>query len=116
MTILSAWFFAALTLYWQVSGELDRAHTVFVHLLDEEGRLRGQGDGPPLDGAYPTSHWDLGEELVDVHTLHVSDQAQSGEYRLVVGLYTLDDGQRLPVTGGPATGADNVEITPLTIR
>ena len=104
------------TLYWRAVGEVHRDYTVFVHLVDEEGEIWGQGDGLPLAGAYPTSHWDPGEQLVDTHDLTVSAEAPSGEYHLRIGLYTLDDGQRLPVTGGPATGADSVDLVSVTVR
>jgi 4-amino-4-deoxy-L-arabinose transferase-like glycosyltransferase len=105
-----------LTLYWRAIGQVPRDYTVYVHLVDEEGEIWGQADGLPLAGAYPTSHWDPGEHLMDTHELAVGAEAPRGTYHLRVGLYTLDDGQRLPVTGGLATGADGVDLASVTVR
>ncbi|MBU0704219.1 MAG: glycosyltransferase family 39 protein [Chloroflexi bacterium] len=85
------------TLYWRVLAEMDEEYTVFVHLLDEDGALLGQADGPPLNGDYPTSYWSPGELLADTHIAPPG----SGVY-LLVGLYRPTDGARLPVRA--ATG------------
>ncbi|MCD6519653.1 MAG: hypothetical protein J7M05_06995 [Anaerolineae bacterium] len=87
-----------LSLYWEVVGHWNQDYTVFVQLLDREGRIIGQGDGPPLEGDYPTSFWEPGEYLLDEHLLQVSPQAPVGERgRLIVGFYDLETGRRLPV-------------------
>jgi hypothetical protein len=91
---------APLTLHWQVSRPLGRDYTVFVHLLDDDDVLRGQGDGPPLANAYPTSFWSAGETLADPHRLRVFPDTQPGRYRLFVGFYDPATGQRLPVLDG----------------
>ena len=67
-----------LTLYWQVSRALGKDYTVFVHLLGDDDDLLGQGDGPPLDNAYPTSFWSAGETLADTHRLRISPDAKPG--------------------------------------
>lgn len=103
-----------LTLYWQATSEVDRDYTVFAHLVDEDGQIVAQGDGPPMDGGYPTSHWDNGEILTDVHKLEFQAGLPAGSYRLLVGLYALEDGARLPVTAGPGAGNDHVEIEAFT--
>ena len=87
----------SLTLYWQVTGTLEQDYMVFIHLLDEEETLAGQGDGPPLENGYPTSFWGAGETLADTHQLIVREDAQPGIHRIFVGLYDLTTGQRLPV-------------------
>lgn len=95
-----------LTLYWHVVGELERDYTVFVHLLDGDEDIVGQGDGPPMENAYPTSFWDVGEELADGHSLAVSPDARPGPCRVFVGLYDPETGRRLPILGpeGEPTG------------
>ncbi|MCP4515957.1 MAG: hypothetical protein GY824_12110, partial [Delftia sp.] len=83
------------TLYWRALAQLDQDYTVFMHLLDEDGALLGQGDGPPLDADYPSSYWLPGELLSDTHVVSLQDDLPSGAY-LLVGLYRLSDGTRLP--------------------
>jgi hypothetical protein len=103
-----------LTLYWEASSEVDKDYTLFAHLLDENGLIVAQGDGPPLGGNYPTSHWNVGELLADDHSLEIAGDGLTGVYRLLVGLYLLEDGTRLPVTDGPGAGNDQVEIETFT--
>jgi 4-amino-4-deoxy-L-arabinose transferase-like glycosyltransferase len=98
------------TLYWEAVSDVDRDYTVFVHLVDEDGQIVGQGDGPPMEGSYPTSNWDPGETVTDVHRLESKADVPAGSYRLLVGLYVPEDGTRLPVTDGPGLGDDHVEI------
>ncbi len=86
-----------LTLHWQVTGTLDRDYTIFVQLVDAQGRIVGQGDGPPLEGYYPTSFWAPGEHLGDSHTVTIQPQAGPGPHRLLVGFYDLATGARLPL-------------------
>jgi hypothetical protein len=104
-----------LTLYWQVSRALGKDYTVFIHLLGDDD-LIGQGDGPPLDNAYPTSFWSVGETLADTHRLRISSDAKPGKHRIVVGLYDPISGQRLPVLDdkGQVTG-DRILVTQLEI-
>jgi hypothetical protein len=89
-----------LTLYWQVLASLDGDYTVFVHLVDAQNHMVGQGDGPPLDNDYPTHFWSSGESLADGHVLRIAPDAPPATYRLYVGLYRPDSGRRLPVEGG----------------
>jgi|GEM_PF-566648 hypothetical protein len=86
-----------LTLFWQARQWIAQDYTVFVHLLDSQGKLWGQHDGPPQDGALPTSAWNPGELLRDEHILTVDAQAPPGDYRLAIGLYDPATLQRLPV-------------------
>ena len=107
-----------ITLYWQVIAPLDKDYAVFIHLLDAEDAIAGQGDGPPLEGFYPTSFWGVGETLVDRHRLLVNEDAPPGDYRVVVGLYDRATMQRLPVLAadGQPTGdriiAATIQVMP----
>lgn len=101
-----------LTLYWEVLAPLERDYTVFIHLVDAQGALAGQGDGPPLGGAYPTTLWAAGEWLRDAHAVAVRPDASPGRATLWVGLYDPVTGQRLAGPGGDAARLAEVEITP----
>ncbi|HEY8476462.1 MAG TPA: glycosyltransferase family 39 protein [Chloroflexota bacterium] len=86
---------AEITLYWQAIANVPESYTVFAHLLDRSGALVSQHDGLPRGGLYPTSAWEAGEVVRDRRVLALPDGAE-GSYRIHVGLYKLETGQRLP--------------------
>jgi hypothetical protein len=100
-----------ITLHWRSLEPLDADYTVFVHLLDGDGQVIAQDDAQPQSGAYPTSVWGAGEVIVDPHSLLLPPALPAGQYRLRVGLYRLETGQRLPVDGN----GDSVEIGPIEL-
>jgi len=100
----------ALTFYWQAAAIPQADYTVFVHLLNAGGQLAAQADAPPAGGAYPTSLWDAGEVIVDVHSLPAN--LPPGQYTAQVGLYRPDTGQRLPAAGSTDGG---VQLPPLKL-
>ncbi|MGC9395747.1 MAG: hypothetical protein ACP5J4_12930, partial [Anaerolineae bacterium] len=83
-----------LTLSWDVIAPLYADYTVFAHVFDADGKLIGQGDGPPLSGDYPSSYWQAGERLIDTRIIETGDAQPA---YLLVGFYRLGDGARLPV-------------------
>ncbi len=85
-----------MTLYWKSTGITPEDYTVFVHLLDASAENWGQGDGPPLDGDYPTRYWEPTEVIVDLHHVAVRADAPPGDYWLAVGFYRPSDGARQP--------------------
>jgi hypothetical protein len=95
-----------ITLHWRAVQVPENDYTVFVHLLDGEGNVIAQHDGQPQGGTYPTSVWDDGEVVADDHPLVLPPDLSPGDYRLRVGLYRLETGERLPVAGG----GDSVEL------
>ena len=100
-----------LTLAWTAEGPVDGDYTVFVHLVDDSGEICNQHDAPPGGGFYPTSFWTPGETVLDRHDLTLPPGAPAGPYRLRVGLYQPETGQRLPTPTG-----DFVELQEWTIR
>jgi hypothetical protein len=98
-------------LYWQGQAELARSYTVFVQLLDPAGVLVAQHDGLPAEGAASTTSWVAGEVITDRHLVEFGVLAP-GVYRLVVGMYDSETGERLPVAGGP----DYIELEPVPIE
>jgi hypothetical protein len=87
-----------LTLHWLCMAPIERDFTVFVHLLDSDGTLAAQADGQPVGGDYPTSLWSPGEIIEDQHVVNAA-ALSSGAYDVHVGMYHLETGRRLPVTG-----------------
>jgi 4-amino-4-deoxy-L-arabinose transferase-like glycosyltransferase len=108
-------------LCWKALQHLQTDYTVFVHLQDASGALLSTGDGPPMEGAFPTSLWHPGDVVLDVHRLmsgSVEGSAKQGEQEahglhVAVGLYNPTDGSRLPAYAGETPIPDAaVEIWP----
>jgi hypothetical protein len=99
----------ALRLVWQLLEPLDRDYTLFVHLRDPgTGRPVAQADGPPLDGWYPTSHWEVSEQVDDQRAFALPPTVAPGRYELVVGWYEASRGERL----GPEFSLGMIEVRP----
>lgn len=86
-------------LMWQALAAPGRDYTVFVHLLDGDGKLVAQGDGPPAGGEFPTRIWEAGDQVRDEHMVRLPADARPGPYHVAVGLYTVEGLRRLPVAG-----------------
>jgi hypothetical protein len=104
-----------ITLYWRSTAPLPTDYTVFIHLRAPDGFIRGQTDGPPVNGHYPTTAWQAGEVIQDVHPWPDVDPAQIDH--LAIGLYNLATGERLPAFGPNGQRlAEDALIIPLTSR
>lgn len=84
-------------LLWRSLRRMSQDYTVFVHLVDDQGNVVAQADGPPVDGEYPTTLWRVGDQVLDVHIMHLPETVHAGRYSLYVGWYLLDSGERLMV-------------------
>jgi uncharacterized membrane protein len=102
-------------LYWQAEREVPIDYTVFVHLTAADGYVQAQNDSQPVFGYRPTSAWEPGEIVADLHCLVVPSGITGGEYTLRAGLYDAENGSRLPLIN-PAGADDAFEISPITIR
>ncbi len=87
------------TLYWRADGVPGGDYRVFVHLLDGQGEIVTQHDGPPRWGRYPTWAWQTGDVVPDEHALALPGALPEGPFSLAVGMYRADTLERLPVTG-----------------
>jgi len=101
-----------ITLYLHALRPMDASYTVFVHLLDTMGEMRGQKDGRPLNGAYSTEFWPSTTVVRDEYTVPVKDDAPPGEYRLAMGLYQSATMKRLPAFNeqGVALASDRLML------
>jgi len=99
--------------YWRALAPMTEDYTVFVHLLDANGKTVAQEDDQPQSGAYSTSFWDVGETIADVYALAIPRELAAGDYRIEIGIYRARDGMRLPIrNGGDALGLGSVQILP----
>lgn len=102
---------AAIRIHWQAVAPVAENYQIFVHLVDATGERVAQDDGPAQNGLAPTSTWQPGETIEDVHALKMPAAAPQGKYTFVVGLYRLEDLRRLTTLDG----RDTVHIGPVAV-
>jgi hypothetical protein len=103
-----------LILFWQPLITPPTDYTAFLHLRDHNGAIVVQRDRQPLDGAYPTSHWQPGETVIDPITLPLPEDLPAGSYFLLTGLYQLDTLERLPLAND-ASGENAILLGEITL-
>jgi len=103
------------SLAWQALDAPHERLKVFVHLLDDDGRLVAQHDGEPLAWHSPTDRWEAGNRLTDRHGLVLPFDLPPGEYVLQVGMYRYS-GDRLDVAGAGSPTQDAIELNRLVVR
>ncbi len=86
----------SLALYWRASSDIAGRHTLFVHLVDEDGQPWAQADLTPF---LLTDRWRAGDIIYTEAELLVSRDAPAGPLLLSVGWYDLD-GERLAFVDG----------------
>ena len=88
-----------LNLHWQALRRMEESYKFFVHLVDSEtGDLVAQADFIPYDSTYYTTWWEAEEVVSDEVVLPLANVPR-GTYRLEIGVYERDSGQRLPLVG-----------------
>jgi 4-amino-4-deoxy-L-arabinose transferase-like glycosyltransferase len=90
-----------IVLCWQAIKSTSIDYTVFVHLPG--GAING--DAQPVGGNYPTSVWQPGQVIEDVHPLPTGSELRIPTAS--IGFYRLETGERLPIDG---TGATEFEL------
>jgi len=109
-----------LTLYWQGQNTFDKNWSVFVHLLDQDGRIVSRQDQIPGGGQFPTTGWVPGEFLTDTYNLRIPADTPPGQasYHLEIGLYDANDFRRLPVIEAGEIVGDHIllESWPITVE
>jgi hypothetical protein len=79
-----------LALYWEDLARPDQDWRVKAHLLGGDGTLIAQADNVhPARGARPTTRWQPGEVVRDVHDFHLPPGTDLSGARVVVGMYQI---------------------------
>ncbi|MGQ9674098.1 MAG: ArnT family glycosyltransferase [Chloroflexota bacterium] len=95
---------------WRAVTEPSASYTVFLQLLNEEGRLVSQEDSLPLGGAAPTDTWVTGEVVLDEHVLPIPADVTRGRATVIVGFYDAQTGRRLAVGDGDYLRLGDIEL------
>ncbi len=92
-----------LTLFWEAQQQPAERYKVFVQLLDSANHIVGQLDSEPVGNLLPTDTWQPEQTVTDRYGVLVQPGTPPGAHRLIVGMYGLSTGQRLPVQQGSAS-------------
>lgn len=85
-----------LRLVWQAISPPQEGYSTFVHVVDGVDTIVAQHDAVPR-GDYPLFRWVEGEIVIDDITLILPQDLTEGDYRIRVGFYRPDTGERLPI-------------------
>lgn len=106
------------TLYWRSPAPASENLVTFVHLLGEHDLVIAQRDGVPCMGGCPIRAWPPGEIVADRTLLALPEATYAPDQAVLeVGLYSPEDGQRLPVydASGQMVG-DNARFGTVTVQ
>ncbi len=104
-----------LVLYWKALRPIETRYQVFNQLYD--GAMWGQQDGTPGCALSPTIFWEPGQIVRDEYTIPIAPSTPPGDIPLLVGMYGLGTGERLPVCdpdGAPI--GDTIPLAVVTVR
>jgi len=82
--------------FWEVTNSPQQDYKLFLHIINGSGEIVAQHDG--LDVLMEGLQ--AGDELVQLHTVELPEDLESGEYGLQIGAYRTSDGARLQLPDG----------------
>ena len=107
------------TIHWTLIWQAARTPTEdvyyhwFNHLLDGQGQLRGQQDGP----SFIPSYWRAGDTILNWFDLPIPSDAPPGDYTMRVGMYTYPVIENVPVLGADGVPEGEwIEIGPFPVE
>lgn len=100
----------ALTLHWRALAQMSTSYKAFVHLTRADGSILAQQDNEPRNGSYPTTLWQVGEQVRDSHTFYIPADTPAGSYWIKAGMYVPGADQRLPVVDPGDAQVENNSI------
>ena len=86
---------------------MEESYKVFIHVIDDQGKLLAQTDSRPQKYASNTNRWIPGQMTYDRFEVTLPPDTPPGRYQVRVGLYNEVDGQRLPVLDATGKAIDD---------
>jgi hypothetical protein len=115
--------YLTVTTQWQARVPVPEDYRLFVHVLDEDGKLVGHADVPPAGPDAPTSTWQPHRYYRWMHPVLLPSDLPAGPYWVTLGLYRPDDFTRLPLRGSvppqpgaPDDGRDALVLEPMVLE
>ena len=96
-------------LYWQTLETSPAPLKTFVHLMGDSPQPVTQDDQFPQNGRISSTDWQMGMIYRDVFVLPLAD-ISAGEYRLQIGWYNPETGERLQVNQGDSLIIDTISL------
>lgn len=85
---------------WRSSRPVEQDYSIFIHLIDDNEIIQAQSDSYPGQGNAPTSGWDPGQLVQDLHRVKIPTTVPSPlRLKVNLGLYDFESGERLPIDG-----------------
>lgn len=105
-------------LYWQALRPPAADWMVFVHLFSPDGTLASQVAAFPVYWTYPTTVWQPGDYIRDVHLIPLDEKLPHGDYHVHVGMYDPATEERLALRDaeGAPLSDDTVKLLVLQVR
>ncbi|NLV74052.1 MAG: hypothetical protein GXY52_05150 [Chloroflexi bacterium] len=103
--------------------ELQLGESIILRSYDVDQRAKHPGDALDLilywqaGGDAPTNAWEPEQVVRDAYYLTIPPDTPPGNYRVLVGMYELESGTRLPITGPDGTAiGDHVELSTVCVK
>ena len=104
-----------LVLTWEAAEPIEEDYSTFLHLYNAHGQRIALGDALITDeNLQPTSQWQVGAQKPAVYHLSIPPETPPGDYRLALGVYLLETGERLPLVsadGNPGEKSVTFDVT-----
>jgi len=100
---------------WSAVREISSRYKVFVHVyVDDNSPPLAQHDSEPVGGSIPTNTWTSNQVITDMHGVALPGDIGIGDYTLAIGMYSIDDGERLRVVG-EQDGIDRLILSEISV-
>jgi uncharacterized membrane protein len=72
--------------YWRARAKPQGDYVIAIQLRDASGKIAFEQASRPANDAYPTTHWDAGEVLLDWHDFNLPRDLVAGNYQIFVAM------------------------------